>query len=1191
MPPPKQRINKENKRNENVAHEFERSNSTTAAFLGGRQKDWMLGKSQISESSVQKLHEPSYTGDPLRDPLDALRDEIVVAAGESNRSETSSHSIALPFLPDSARHRGIRGDKRLSKGTISTSTENANSDLPPMPETARQKPIESMRNSPLDAENALPSPSPSEGRNQEEVQTTAVRDSRDSSSVNDGTAATRLEQLMAKYGSVDEIEKHLQLADRSHAIQVQPLTDRLESTRPQTVSISDADTERAPSVSNLNRPRIATDGVSSTAFSHKRGHDTSNQSRKRAQHRSSASVDLSFWSTLSDAFIRRLSLVDRQYEELMQDCSRAVAKRIEIVAALNDRGHLERTRLDLLQEACNRCDHSYLLIHQLYCLKYAKAKTPDTQVVGVSEVHAKGFDLLKCSLVSNDDLTENAVIWFSRFPGPLSMAIPENVGSSQPAQEWYARTLRTLTEAACHWEKLRIVCSSRHIPPLVSEVLLMLRVDSVVLQQVIFRLMLRDIFVGPPDPCFVKHEEVFLRNQRQVMGDDSLVAEPPVRSNADVNFIDEHRMVWTTHMSHLPLRQEQSSRPSNMSNSTMAPPILPQIQPVGPSFPSSRSTDTGSTTASANSHAAHRASNISPFVAVPPVYSEPRMTAIPRNGNSQFINWSQHGLLRDPLSGTAQSASVTQSPITPRAPQNYEASANRANKSPGRPRRIKSMPSNAGLAHSQIVPPTGSSSPTTTVPHSITTVWRSSGRGLSAADNLQPRQMPMDRVMAAEAHVHYQQQQQPPIPAAGFGSFQIQPHQAHNNTQRPQTSNFFHPRPPRSSSDRFIRMPSPDSQIPLTVQPNPSTTALHQAQSLSPDMTASGNEQTEEKYFRFIKSVHRPTLAVSKDMRYQQRSIDLNRSEIEVLAKDTYNAVGAPLARQGHPGSLTYRIRCLKLKLGEAIPAEESWVVSDHIWPSCFTVVFNDVVLDLRRKSHYGKDLPIDVTRIVNEGPNMLTIAVLDLPENSNEQYATGLEAVQVISYTDVKKDIPVIDCHQARQNILSKAIPRDLDIEILHPDITIDLTDPFTATIFEVPARGKICQHDQCFDLETFLSTRTSTSKKKNEPSNPDEFKCPICKGDVRPGSLIIDGFFQSVRAKLQAQGRLEDTKAIVMGPNGDWVIKEEEEVSGETGDGNGRRRVPISTQPTGIDGRNTVDRGVGQHGAARTVIEIDDD
>ena len=76
---------------------------------------------------------------------------------------------------------------------------------------------------------------------------------------------------------------------------------------------------------------------------------------------------------------------------------------------------------------------------------------------------------------------------------------------------------------------------------------------------------------------------------------------------------------------------------------------------------------------------------------------------------------------------------------------------------------------------------------------------------------------------------------------------------------------------------------------------------------------------------------------------------------------------------------------------------------------------------------------------------------------------------------------------------------------------------------------------------------------------------------------------FFVDVRKVLKEKGRL-DVKAIILHDSGGWDIKEEEEATGESGDGTGRRN-------TGLAAARTSSVSAAKQSAPREVIELDDD
>ena len=974
--------------------------------------------------------------------------------------------------------------------------------------------------------------------------------------------------------------------------------DPLLTAQPQIVAMSNNGAEYTSAANSAPYPSL-TDGLTSFTPSHKRAHKEHDDSRKRAQYQPRAIPDPDFWCSLYSAHTRRLKDdADLEYERMMHDCLQAVSQRIRVVSALQERNSIERPRLHLLQDACSRFDHSYLLLHQLYCWTGVNSNAPHPPAFGFTDTHRIGLEVLKFPLAPNDNLTASAVDWFSCFPGPLTMAFP-NSTTQDPGSKWYAMVLCTLTDMARGWDELRVLCSSRHLPPLVSEMLVMLSIDSVVLQEVVFRAMLRDVFLGPPDPCFKKHEEIFFRNQVKVMGDYTLVLRSTGHRNDDLAFADEHHKVRVSHLPHVSSIPDERPLPSTGPGPCILPPAARSSNDPRHTRVSGSPQSNDFIPSLTNIHVQAARQNSNPNTSAISSSLNNTSHSVPTGSlrNSSSLARNQKARTGDDL--RSQSRSIPQSPILSHSVQNFGTSVDQPERDPSCPERTESLPDTVCALNTYDNASTSNSSPTSMInytAHALIPSDKTTGRD-SRRDSrpgvVSPALMHSWQVLMSETSLAgrptLNRQQPVPSPTASFTSFQTQQQTVSTSIHRPQSSHFIQPRHDQCL-DRFICLPPPMSQYALPTPPNPAITALHQAQALSPCVVTSLDVLTvPEQCFQFTNTVHRPPEAVSWKARYQQYLVDLKSSKIDLLARDVYPLHGWPPKRHAPPGSLSYRIRCLQVKAASAVPCEEDWVTADHVWPSFLALTLNDVVLELCRKSHYGKDLPIDVTRIIKEGPNILTVAILDTPKSSTEQYAIGLEEIKMISHSVLTREIPEIDWHQARHLILSKATPADPDVEVLQPDITIDLTDPFTATIFNVPARGKKCQHNQCFDLETFLSTRSSKGKGNNEPCSPDDFKCPICKGDVRPGYLIIDGFLSKIRETLQAQGRL-DVKAVVLGMNGEWHIQEEEEVKGETGDGNGRPRN-ASGQPVDTAHRGSVSFVPGPNGTESTVIELDND
>ncbi|WYZ41896.1 hypothetical protein EsH8_V_000791 [Colletotrichum jinshuiense] len=185
--------------------------------------------------------------------------------------------------------------------------------------------------------------------------------------------------------------------------------------------------------------------------------------------------------------------------------------------------------------------------------------------------------------------------------------------------------------------------------------------------------------------------------------------------------------------------------------------------------------------------------------------------------------------------------------------------------------------------------------------------------------------------------------------------------------------------------------------------------------------------------------------------------------------------------------------------------------------------------------------------------------------------YFTAVEVVETLSHETVLHMVlqqGIISAESTKKAIQNRLKPLPVDgddeIAVVDNDLSVDLADPFSATIFKIPARGATCTHMECFDLVNWLQTRpakprctvhgsgddcSTCSRGRNagpEPSLVDKWKCPLCDGDARPYSLRTDNFMAEVRAKLEMDGKLH-TKTIYVAANGTWRPKVEEEVDDE--------------------------------------------
>lgn len=90
-----------------------------------------------------------------------------------------------------------------------------------------------------------------------------------------------------------------------------------------------------------------------------------------------------------------------------------------------------------------------------------------------------------------------------------------------------------------------------------------------------------------------------------------------------------------------------------------------------------------------------------------------------------------------------------------------------------------------------------------------------------------------------------------------------------------------------------------------------------------------------------------------------------------------------------------------------------------------------------------------------------------------------------------------------------------------------ITLKDPITTLRMKLPAKGKKCEHLQCFDAMYFLQM----NEKKQT------WSCPICRKQVKFEDIEIDEFFLTI---LQSSKLSEECENIILYNDGTWAPSE---------------------------------------------------
>lgn len=338
--------------------------------------------------------------------------------------------------------------------------------------------------------------------------------------------------------------------------------------------------------------------------------------------------------------------------------------------------------------------------------------------------------------------------------------------------------------------------------------------------------------------------------------------------------------------------------------------------------------------------------------------------------------------------------------------------------------------------------------------------------------------------------------------------------------------------------------------------------SLHQALLRSPRRAHASPAQNSERHYQSVKYLAlEPTPIPPQHFLYTLR-FDIPNVVLARLSRDKTVMPDTLPVNQFYDGSLRIRLRCCLKKPGITIVSESSWATSETAWPNHILMQLNNQTLTARRKQHHAKEQPVEIGPLLRAGQNVLRITV-PMSNNStseNKQPWIAVEVIETLGHSSVLR-LPNLQQGAFIAPDHTKAIVKerlhgspgdgnDDDVAMVISDLSIDLADPFSFRIFDVPVRGKDCTHLECFDLDTWLTTRqgkkhcvcgskaSSCKTCPKEPSFVDKWKCPLCSADARPYSLLVDGFLVEVRASLAAEGRLK-TKSILVSADGTWKAK----------------------------------------------------
>ncbi|KAL8769162.1 MAG: hypothetical protein Q9209_004796 [Squamulea sp. 1 TL-2023] len=1108
-----------------AAKEYVSSNSTSAMFLGGQQKSWMTGPRQVEISSQRTL--PKTNNGRKSGALQERsgnQPSVVTTAGNLRRPAGASH-----YPPGNGQPPIV--EVSLPGGSIGNTIQKG------------------ITGAVHNVETVLPSPAPSDEYRSDNIQAHVLEPDGRISNPHEGSFRTSSNVQLPGYGSTDELEAN------EHFERM--LRDALSAMTP---PASDAVVPQA------QQQPIQLTGVT---VARRTPHQGSSEKKRKRNDSVACPSGIGVYHSHSLPNTKSTSMTGTFEPSLQVPTSEQMHTFLQIVndrqqqrAMISAQGDTEVARLDLLQRACNQNDHAYLLLHQIYCMDLTQADfLGQLNCNGFHDEHINGIGMLTPLLLPNfQRMAHDSVHWFAHFPLPFEVMLHE-YNIYRKALESIKTCLALMNHC---WLKYRESCSKRLYPPLVEELVETLGMESPVLQSVVFRAILKDMWMGDTtDWCFHEAEAMFQQNQLNVRQGRS----QEKRKCDKQNIIIKYQQLKANHAKH---EQNSNIDSTPNANSSAAIKTLSRTNPPTQVNPTSRGNPPSQPAPILAQGVLAGSKNH--FSVRPP--TNQRRAPPPPNINTEVAH----------LPATTPASVIT--PILPSRPilplEQHPTTLQ------GDARHLSHLPSNSTASVTPSVLPsksyqTSQQSPTTLSSnargHLISPPNPAPSAALQASQARRPSLNGPSAMSSpysspypsTSPHIH-SLQGTTRSPAGRTGPWLVPPSSINRSHQ---ISQMQANRPPsnRRPLDRATEMPRPGAVphpgyrqlllppvgqiISTAAHPNPIVTALHQSQARSPFLAVvddSGQPSTNTKYFRYVEGVAilHDRLQIGK-----RQHIDFNFSIGEddraLLSGTMAGHNGAPSTRTVRLGSRFGRLRCVDVTRIADIRRDNqrAWVTAPQAWPEHPTVIFNGKNLDIRKKIHYGKDLPIDVTAAIQPGNNKFSVSIISSETEDKTEFAVGLETLQLVDTAEAKAMTGVLPYNEARQRVLRRLHSADPEIEVVNSSVVIDISDPYTSRIWDVPMRGRGCRHDQCFDLDVFLETRTS--KRAGQPCDPDQFKCPICGGDARPQSLVKDEFFEVLRAELGKKNRL-DAKAIVMQQNGSWEVQEEEK-TGEAGDGSGRR------------------------------------
>ena len=446
-----------------AAKEFESSNSTVTKFLGGMQKSWMTSSPAAKDGSFQGeqgrpiLRKQGKHKQPFKSTIDNVLEISMTQPEASQRSEP----VFSPPTPVSANNP-------------------TRSEEPSGPPKGIQQNVD----------DTLPSPAPSE------------------------------EPYHLSDHVIDLENVESEQVSNEHHVDSIGISSRGDPPNPAEGNRSIDETNHAFAAAEprrelskeLNSPVITEHSDDTTSAMKKRPQENETDSRKRIQAVSGQSQEAFCPDPLTNPLPCDSPSSSPSELDLRVSSERVESRILSITSMRPRKGDfIEIPRLRLLRDACREGDVIYFIIHQLYCSSMGTVDSGNLSIQCEFDFISSGASaILSDLLISNTEMVDDALRWFSTFPLPVE----------QMLQKWpglrvaYTKALDCLRKLSQNWLQYRSRWRNRHCPVQLDEMITILGVDSIVLQRVINRAICRDVWFGPLDKCFTDIEKIFHQTQQ-----------------------------------------------------------------------------------------------------------------------------------------------------------------------------------------------------------------------------------------------------------------------------------------------------------------------------------------------------------------------------------------------------------------------------------------------------------------------------------------------------------------------------------------------------------------------------------------------------------------------------------------------------------------------------------------------------